>query len=274
MFHASVSVQVGMGNATLFWSDRWLDGSTVADLAPDVCAAVSSRVRRTRTVTEVMYNVQWIRDISDSLSMQALAQYVALWEHMQGVHLSACVQDHFMWKLTTSQQYSVSSAYRAFFHGQCGLPGAQTLAKTRAPGRCKFFIWLSLLDRCWTSVRLQCHNLQNSGPCILCSQAEESMEHLLVQCIYSREVWLLVLRVGGFKHIDPTQGASWLDWWLRRPKHVHKDHRKCFDSLVVFVDWRIWKERNQRVFHNPLVQAPRLAMAVLEEGRSWLLSAS
>jgi hypothetical protein len=80
MFRASVTVQIGMGNAALFWRDRWLDGSAIAGLAPDVCAAVSPRVRRARTVAEALVHMQWIRDISGSLSTQALSQFVALWE--------------------------------------------------------------------------------------------------------------------------------------------------------------------------------------------------
>jgi hypothetical protein len=135
-----------------------------------------------------------------------------------GVQLVATVEDRFIWKWTASQQYSAASAYRAFFHGQCGLPGARTLAKTRAPACCKFFIWLSLLDRCWTSARLQCHNLQNSGPRILCCQADELMSHLLLQCAFSREVWFRILRVGGFQYLAPMPDEQWPDWWLRRRK--------------------------------------------------------
>jgi hypothetical protein len=68
MFRTSVTVQVGMGNAALFWRNRWLDGSAIADFAPDVSAAVSPRLRRARTVAGALVNMQWIRDDSGSLS--------------------------------------------------------------------------------------------------------------------------------------------------------------------------------------------------------------
>lgn len=87
----------------------------------------------------------------------------------------------------TTNKYSASSAYRAFFTGQCGIPRAKELSKTRATPRCKFFFWLVLLGRCWTSERLQRHNLQNSGPCALCSQQPEAIQQLLLSCAYSRE---------------------------------------------------------------------------------------
>jgi hypothetical protein len=39
MFEASVTVQIGNGAQTLFWHDRWLNGSSIRCLAPDVVQA-------------------------------------------------------------------------------------------------------------------------------------------------------------------------------------------------------------------------------------------
>jgi hypothetical protein len=35
-FEASVTVQVGDGSRALFWSDRWLNGCSILQLAPDL----------------------------------------------------------------------------------------------------------------------------------------------------------------------------------------------------------------------------------------------
>jgi predicted SAM-dependent methyltransferase len=96
------------------------------------------------------------------------------------------------------------------------------------------------------------------------------MSHLLLQCAFSMKVWFRILRVGGFQYLAPMPDEQWPDyWWLRRRKQVQKDQRKGFDAMVVLVTWRLWKERNQRVFDHVSVQAPQLAVAVLE-GRAWL----
>jgi hypothetical protein len=78
MFKSSTMVQVGNGASALFWIDRWMDGSSISSMAPDVLEAVPKRVQRTRVVTDGIKNNTWIRDISGSLSATALAQYVAL----------------------------------------------------------------------------------------------------------------------------------------------------------------------------------------------------
>jgi hypothetical protein len=42
----------------------------------------------------------------------------------------------------------------------CGVPAAKELRKTRASANVKFFVWLAILDRCWTAERRHRHHLQ------------------------------------------------------------------------------------------------------------------
>ena len=67
--------------------------------------------------------------------------------------------------------------------------GAKLLRRTRAPAKCKFFIWLVLHDRCWTAARRKRHGLQDDDACALCTQSSETVDHLLLTCPFSREVW-------------------------------------------------------------------------------------
>jgi hypothetical protein len=36
--------------------------------------------------------------------------------------------------------------------------------------------------------------MQNSGPCTLCLQIDETIHHLLLGCVYSWDVWFLLLQ--------------------------------------------------------------------------------
>jgi hypothetical protein len=125
-----------------------------------------------------------------------------VWCCLQSIQLCDAAQDKFIWMWTPDQQYSASSAYRAFFHCQSGaffhcqsgIPGARQLSKTKAIPRCKFFLRLALMGRCWALERLHRHQLQNNGSCALHSQSEESIHHLLLTCVFSPEVWFRVLR--------------------------------------------------------------------------------
>lgn len=81
-----------------------------------------------------------------------------------------------------------------FFLGQQAIPGAKVLDKTCAPGKCKFFMWLALHGRCWTAARRKKQNQQDDDTCILCGQEPEEIDHLLVRCSFSREIWHTLLR--------------------------------------------------------------------------------
>jgi hypothetical protein len=47
-----VSVQTIIGDdaATLFWTDQWLEGKSLGDLAPNLVAVVPKRVAKSRTI--------------------------------------------------------------------------------------------------------------------------------------------------------------------------------------------------------------------------------
>ncbi|TVU42251.1 hypothetical protein EJB05_08645, partial [Eragrostis curvula] len=171
--------------------------------------------------------------------------------------------DKFIWKWSSDGNYNTAFAYKAFFHGQEIMRGGKELWKAKAPLKHKFFFWLALYKRCWTSQRLQRHNLPNHGNCALCDQEEESIDHLVLGCVYSKECWFKLLRPSGYQQLMPRSNAELVDWWLLSRKKVAKTARKGFDSLVMLTVWTIWCERNKRIFNN----VSRLQAAVIENIR-------
>jgi hypothetical protein len=53
-FAASTSTVVGNGESALFWEDRWLDGKSIKEMAPEVYALVPKCRRKARTVREAL----------------------------------------------------------------------------------------------------------------------------------------------------------------------------------------------------------------------------
>jgi hypothetical protein len=50
LFIVSVQTVIGDGATTLFWTDRWLEGKSLAELAPNLVPTVPKRVTKSRTV--------------------------------------------------------------------------------------------------------------------------------------------------------------------------------------------------------------------------------
>lgn len=147
MFQASVTMAVGDGKKTLFWTDKWLDGEAITDIAPCLIRAVGPRIAKMRTVHEALQDRRWVRDISGALTVQVILDYLFIWEKLRPVSLDPNTPDKPLWKWTSDHQFTAASAYRAFFLGQESIPGAKILCKTRTPPKCKFFIWLAIHDR-------------------------------------------------------------------------------------------------------------------------------
>jgi hypothetical protein len=75
-------------------------------------------------------------------------------------------------------------------------------------------MWLVAHGRCWTADRLAKEGLPHPPNCLLCDQEEETLNHLLVSCIFSREVWFQIMRSVGQLHLAPShENSSFEDWW-------------------------------------------------------------
>jgi hypothetical protein len=182
--------------------DRW----------PDLIAAVPPRRRRKLTLEKALTDNAWVRDITAPLTVPIILQYQEARQHIKAIQLNSAEPDRFFWRWTASGQFSSKSAYDAMFASESSILGVKELWKSRAPNKCRFFIWLSLLGRTWTSERLFRHGIRSDDVCALCSQEPETIDHLLCQCVFSREVGELA----------PSTEDTYAHWWLQVRKQVPK----------------------------------------------------
>jgi len=113
-------VQIGNGRSTLFCTDAWLHGHSVKDAAPTVFALVGKRTCSTQTVADALRNRNWIRRITGGLSVQAICQYLMLWNPLDGLELQSEVDDKILWRWSADGQNSAKTAYAAL-HCPLGL---------------------------------------------------------------------------------------------------------------------------------------------------------
>jgi hypothetical protein len=56
------------------------------------------------------------------------------------------------------------------------------------PPKVKFFFWLAQHGWLWMVERRMRHDLQQNADCALCAQDDETIDHLLTSCVFTREV--------------------------------------------------------------------------------------
>jgi hypothetical protein len=273
LFNASVQVQIGSGASTLFWEDAWLDGLTAEVIAPDLVELVRPSIRRRRTVREGRQANAWASDISGELSVDALVQYLRLWEAVQRVHLpvDSAAPDSFRWKWNGDGQFSARSAYRMLFHGTTGLPAAHLVWASFAPLKYKMHAWLALRRRCWTADRRLRRGLPTHTLCPLCDAADETLDHLSLHCVFTRRVWAGLISRLQLPDLLPSPEEGINDWWCRAAALFAKAERRRANSLIMLTLRSIWLERNARVFEDKRTDVLRILSLILDEWQSWLV---
>ena len=184
-----VQWRVGNGEHALFWRDRWLNGGTVAEIAPLVAARVRTQVANKRLVSKGLCSHAWTDDITGTLDTDALAQFIRLWEILMEVHLDSEMEDAPIWAWNESGVYSATSAYRMLCMGGIRFRSFAAIWKCWAPLSCRIFMWLAVQYRLYTLDRRARHGLQDqTSPCYLCDQDKDNVDHILLQCVFARHV--------------------------------------------------------------------------------------
>lgn len=258
-------MQIGDGKGAIFWDDPWLNGARPRDLAPLIYEACGNN-SKTMSVASGLQNQAWARGINLNLGEAGLRQFLLLCDSIQGVTLGE-EQDLFQWKWTGSGIFSAKSAYKAFFEGREEMAGVDLIWNLDAPAKCKFFIWLTCRNRCWTADRLERRGMDHPDNCPLCDQEPETISHLLLRCVVARQIWWKILCKWGAIQWLPDEHSTIAEWW--EDIHLRGKARRSLATSVTLVLWVIWKHRNNIVFEGDSPNYTRVLSNVSAEGRVW-----
>jgi hypothetical protein len=96
MFFASTRMSVGDGNTARFWTDRWIDGQAIKEIAPAVADMISKHIRKSVTVSQGLLDDNWSRPLQGRLHVKALLQFLLIWPRISRFHLTA-EPDRLIW---------------------------------------------------------------------------------------------------------------------------------------------------------------------------------
>ena len=112
----------------------------------------------------------------------------------------------------------------------------------------QIFISLVVNSRCWTADRLAKRGLPHPVACPLCDQAEETIQHTIISCVFARQVWTLIFqRLGLIAIVPQPTAAQFSAWWSNAISRVPKVLREGLNSLIILIPWELWKHRNDCV---------------------------
>jgi len=174
LFRACTRVQLGNGGTAQFWESSWLDGRAPTDIAP---LLYKLAWRKKLKVRDQLVNQCWTRGLWRMSTVEEMAQFVLLWDLVQGVLLSD-EEDRIIWKFTADGQYTAKSAYEVQFRGSFCSFRPQCIWSAYAEPKHRFFTWLLVQERILTADKLQDRNWPCNPLCALCKLAPETAQHI------------------------------------------------------------------------------------------------
>jgi hypothetical protein len=89
----AMTLEVGNSEHTLFWTGCWLQGKSIAEIAPLLFAVVPQRKRQKWIVQEALLGHAWTTDIQGALAMGIIVEYIQVWDLLMEVQLQLEVED-------------------------------------------------------------------------------------------------------------------------------------------------------------------------------------
>lgn len=196
---------------------------------------------------------RWVLDLAHRNNSDLVSEVLDLHRLIQRRQLNfqAEDQDQIRWNLEGSGQYSSRSAYALQFLGSTTGMFQAMIWAIWAPAKLKMFAWLLHQNRLWCNDRLQRRGWPNSYFCQLCLRNLETSAHLFWSCPFTKTVWT---SLSSWQHCQGLSKAclpnecSSLEKVEAMVSATGPAHAKGIKSLIMLVLWKIWQERNSRVF--------------------------
>lgn len=241
LFQSLIKFILGDGLNTSFWKDTWLFQTSIEDRFPSLYNLCTTKEI---SVAEAYIFLQE----QGCWPLATPSQYDLGLHHLQQtMHTKAITDkpDTIEWKWFSTTKFSTKQCYLFLQDGGIRPFFSNIFWKIKIPEKIKYFVYLCFLDKIQTKANLVKHGWKGKVNCSLCGSNPETVEHLLLQCTFSRVVWTTLLQNLRLQELPQNQILLWSSW--------RSDERACnlqpgLDILISATQWALWKERNKRCF--------------------------
>ena len=121
--------------------------------------------------------------------------------------------------------------------------------------------------RCWTSDRLARCGLPHQTTCPFYNQQVETINHILLTCVFARTLWLWMWSALGDLRQAPAPEDTLVEWCSTRVA-IHSSTRDL-KTIITLRLWELWKRCNTIVFDGETPSLQLLLRNIEHEGRIW-----
>ena len=160
-------------------------------------------------------------------------------------------QDKIVWHYSTNGKFQVKKAYTILLNEN--LPSHlnsptippkvwKTLWKVPLPQKILLFVWKVLHSALPVRNTLIHRGINCFDTCPFCQKDGESLDHLFLNCPFSRAVWLGSDLTSCIDTLPYHSISDWISNWIQGSQKENR-FKKCIPNLFVTL-WCIWNHRN------------------------------
>lgn len=269
---------IGGGGTIDIWRTNWV-GSKPASallrtkkLSPLQHGITSSLVKVKDLIDESGW--EWRKDIIRSIFLEEDQRRIE--ELRPG---GRGIKDNYTWDYTNTGLYSVKSGYWVITHvlsqrkqpqeiTQPSLnPIFQKIWQTPTSPKVQHFLWRCLSNCLSVAGNLAYRHLTKEAACHRCPASTETVNHLLFQCTFARLLWAI-------SPVPAPPNGEWSDslysnlFWVLNLEKERPQMRQAA-TLVPWLLWRLWKNRNELVFQGTEYNAEEVLTKASEDSEEW-----
>jgi ribonuclease HI len=208
---------------------------------------------------------------------QNLPEYIANKVIALPAPIEADGPDNIGWGGTSTQQFSVKSAYNSLLRNQPSVEGDwKVLWRWRGPHRIQTFMWLVAHGRILTNYCRSRWGTGISPTCPCCGNADETVIHVLRDCRHASQVWTRLVSLDFI-----TNFFSFVDcreWVFKNlGKRWNGVINSRWQTTFMTTCWHLWTWRNKAIFEegfqrpdNPTYVIQKFIMSIEEVSQDHL----
>ncbi|XP_071741257.1 uncharacterized protein [Rutidosis leptorrhynchoides] len=237
------------------------------------------RLEEDKGVT-IFNRVKWINEEqqiewnwSRALFGRALNDVQNLQQEVAGLirNNSSEFSDGWLWKTSDDGNYytkTLANILGSQLHGQNN-NACETNMNKLAPKSLGIFVWRAKRRRLPVRVELDNRGIDlHTVCCPMCDDDVESTDHALVLCKFAFEVWESVYRWWGFGNFSSTSINELFNG--ESNSIVRSKARFIWQAMEWVCGYIIWKNRNQKVFHNNIRTRDTLLNDIQIKSFEWI----
>jgi len=261
-FLQQLRVEVGNGEKTRFWEDPWMQDGVLKQVFPEL---YKLSTQKHNVIARMGWfegqEWRWVLAWRRELTHEEIQKVDALQRCLQHYKVDQSKDDRLWWG--TEKCYTVKALQKQLSSRDSSRDSCDNLVckawMKLAPPKVEFFMWLALLGKLntkevlWRKGILQEDQLE----CPFCSAPKETVDHILMDCPTSWEIWSLIAKDMHQNIPKPMTFRQHFEGWITR-KWNNTIMKKFWQSTFFAIAWSLWKMRNEVVFQQKVVDVVAL----------------